>query len=202
MGDNDREELEEEGVHCSDGHYNFPYPESGMCGTCNNFLPGNSAASAGKVDHKGFSKTQRAVAARVLADEGVSWASAPEAMKQLALQFSKTRNNKTLELILSQLSKLKARPKPGEERRETKFEINLTSNTLENLHRSLDELDELETLVDELLLLLLELELELLLDWLELELLLDDDEDDDDELLWLLELEDELELELDELELL
>ena len=82
-------------------------------------------------------------ARRLLEDEGVEWAAATEGLRQLALRYIKTGNNKTLELLLLQVGALKAKPKPGEEQTELKYEVSLTAGSVESIKRSLSDLADL-----------------------------------------------------------
>ena len=133
----------QEPVKCSAGHVNDPYPSSGMCVVCNNYLPGNEAASSTRGKNLIFTKDQKDVAKRLLEGEGIKWPSAPETLRQLALGYAKTGQLRALEMMMGQIGTLRARPKPGEEVREEIYNIHLTSNTVENLHRSLHDLNEL-----------------------------------------------------------
>ena len=136
-------------VECARGHMNDPYPESGQCVECSIFLPANpyvmTGEEAGEHNRRRASggKSQTEIAHRVLEDEGIGWDDATEGMRQLALQFARTSNNKTLELILQQVGALKAKPKPGEENQELTYELTLTAGTVEELKRSLADLDAL-----------------------------------------------------------
>ena len=119
-------------VTCSRGHENSPVPETGRCVVCQTYLPGNPSAltseRAKEINEraKEGTKAQREVARRLLSDEGVEWTSATEGLRQLALGYAKTGNNRTLELLLQQVGALRARPKPGEEQTELKYEVTLT----------------------------------------------------------------------------
>ncbi len=77
-----------------------------------------------------------------LEDEGIPWDTATEGLRQLSLQFAKSKNYKTLELILQQIGVLKAKPKPGEEATELKYEVTLTGGSVEDLKRSLADLQQ------------------------------------------------------------
>ena len=87
-------------------------------------------------------KTRDEIARGVLEDEGIPWDDATEGMRQLALLFAKSKNVKTYELILQQIGVLKAKPKPGEEQTELKYEVTLTAGSLESIKRSLSDLDD------------------------------------------------------------
>lgn len=146
-----QEELEESPrlttVVCSRGHENTPYPTNGRCVVCQTYLPGNPSAltseKAKEINEKAKegTKAQREVARRLIEDKGTKWAAATEEIRQLALQYAKTGNNRTLELFLQQMGLLKARPKPGEEQTELKYEVSLTSSNVEDLRRSLSDLE-------------------------------------------------------------
>ena len=135
-------------VECKHGHINDPYPENGLCVECGIWLPGNkyrlhgeeakNAPTRGKIRRR----SQEQIAKNVLEDEGVPWKEATEGLRQLALMFAKSKNVKTLELILQQIGVLKAKPKPGEEATELKYEVSLTSGSVEDLKRSLSDLDD------------------------------------------------------------
>ena len=136
-------------VVCARGHLNSPYPSTGQCTECSIFLPGNphtlKSEDMDEINKRKVTqgKSQEEIACRVLEDEGLPWDEATESLRQLALQFAKSKNVKTLELILQQLSVLKARPKPGEADTELTYEVTLTSDTVENLKRSLADLREM-----------------------------------------------------------
>ena len=135
-------------VECKQGHINDPYPENGQCVVCSTFLPGNpykldsEKAKAARAKGVGGEKAIEASAHMILEDEGIPWDEATEGMRLLALQFAKNGHNKTLELILQQIGVLKAKPKPGEEATELKYEITLTGATVEDLTRSLSDLED------------------------------------------------------------
>ena len=135
--------------YCARGHLNDPYPENGQCTECNVFLPANPSAItselAGEYNRRRASggKSQDEIAHSVLEDEGILWDKATEGLRQLALQFAKSKNVKTLELILQQIGVLKAKPKPGEENPELTYELTLTAGTVQELKRSLSDLDAL-----------------------------------------------------------
>ena len=135
-------------VECSKGHINDPYPENGQCVVCSTFLPGNpykldsDTAKAARAKGVGGAQVIQDSAERILEDEGIPWDEATEGMRLLAVQFAKNGNNKTLELILQQIGVLKAKPKPGEEQTELKYEVTLTAGSLESIKRSLSDLDD------------------------------------------------------------
>lgn len=135
-------------VECSRGHLNDPYPYDGKCVECGLYLPSNPTrlkaedmAEINKRKAEG-GKTREEIAHAVLGDEGVEWDDAPEGMRQLALMFAKSKNLKTYELILQQIGVLKAKPKPGEETTELKYEVTLTAGNVDALKRSLSDLDD------------------------------------------------------------
>ena len=134
-------------VECSRGHPNDPYPENGKCVVCQVYLPDNKEgftsedmAEINKRKAEG-GKTQDEIARGVLEDEGVPWDEATEGMRQLSLLFAKSKNTKTYELILQQIGVLKAKPKPGEEQTELKYEVSLSAGSVEDLKRSLSDLE-------------------------------------------------------------
>ncbi|GAF88562.1 unnamed protein product [marine sediment metagenome] len=86
-------------------------------------------------------KAQDEIARDVLKDEGIAWDDATEGMRQLALLFAKSKNVKTYELILQQIGVLKAKPKPGEEVTEIRHELSLTADNVQDLKRSLSDLE-------------------------------------------------------------
>ena len=134
-------------VTCSRGHENSPYPESGRCVVCQTYLPGNPSAltseKAKEINEraKDGTKAQREVARRLLEDKGIKWAAATEELRQLALQYAKTGNNRTLELFLQQMGTLKAKPKPGDEQVKTEYQVVLSAGSVEDLKRSLSDLE-------------------------------------------------------------
>ena len=135
-------------TECARGHMNDPYPENGQCQECNIFLPANpytlkaeDMAEINKRKAEG-GKTREEIARAVLEDEGVGWDDAPEGMRQLALMFAKSKNLKTYELILQQIGVLKAKPKPGEEQPELRYEVSLTAGSVESLKVSLSDLED------------------------------------------------------------
>ena len=134
-------------VTCSRGHENTPYPENGRCVVCQTYLPGNPDAltseKAKEINEKTKEGTraQREVARRLLSDEGIEWAAATEGLRQLAFRYAKDGNNRTLELLLQQVGALKAKPKPGEEQTELKYEVSLTAASVDSLQQSLADLD-------------------------------------------------------------
>ena len=127
---------------------NDPYPENGQCTECNIFLPANpyaldsEGAKEVRARAREGTKSQEQIAKSVLEDEGVPWKEAPEGLRQLSLQFAKSRNVKTLELSYQQIGVLKAKPKPGEEATELKYEVSLTADSVDSLKRSLADLDD------------------------------------------------------------
>ena len=136
-------------VECSRGHYNDPYPYDGKCVECGVYLPSNptvltseQVAEANRRRASG-GKSQEEIARSILEDDGLPWDDAPEGLRQLALLFAKSKNTKTYELILQQIGVLRAKPKPGEEQTELKYEVSLTSSSIEDLKRSLQDLDDL-----------------------------------------------------------
>ncbi len=134
------------------GTFNDPYPETGRCVGCSKWLKGNKSgfdsetAKQAQDARKSLTKSQKEIARKILKDEGVSWKSATEGLRQLAKQFAKTGNIKTYELILQQLDKLKAKPKSSEDAPDAEIVVYLTSDTVENLAKSLEVLDELSAL--------------------------------------------------------
>ena len=134
-------------VECSRGHLNDPYPDNGRCTVCGIYLAVNPDAytseSAAESNRRkaGGEKSREEIAHGVLEDEGVPWDEATEGMRQLALLFAKSKNTKTYELILQQIGVLKAKPKPGEEQTELKYEVSLTAGSVESIKRSLSDLD-------------------------------------------------------------
>ena len=136
-------------TECARGHMNDPYPENGQCGECNIFLPANPYAMTGEeaIEHNkrraAGGKSQDEIAHGVLEDEGVPWDEATEGMRQLALLFAKSKNTKTYELILQQIGVLKAKPKPGEEAVKVEYQVAITSDTVDGLKDSLQDLDDL-----------------------------------------------------------
>lgn len=134
-------------VECKQGHINDPYPENGQCVVCSTFLPGNpykldsEKAKDARAKGVGGAKAIEESAHKILEDEGIPWDEATEGMRLLAMQFAKNGHNKTLELILQQIGVLKAKPKPGEEATELKYEVSLTSSNVEDLKRSLSDLE-------------------------------------------------------------
>lgn len=135
-------------AECWRGHVNDPYPENGKCTECEAFLPGNphvlKSEDMAEINKRkaGGGKTQAEIAHGVLEDEGVPWDEATEGMRQLALLFAKSKNTKTYELILQQIGVLKAKPKPGEEQTELKYEVSLSAGNVEDLKRSLSDLED------------------------------------------------------------
>ena len=136
-------------VTCSRGHENTPYPENGRCVVCQTYLPGNPSAltseRAKEINErsKEGTRAQREIARRLIEDKGTKWADAPEEVRQLALQYAKTGNNRTLELFLQQIGVLKAKPKPGEEQTELKYEVSLTADTIDSIKGSLSDLNDI-----------------------------------------------------------
>ena len=135
-------------VECGRGHMNDPYPHNGKCVECGVYLPSNptiltseQVAEANRRRAAG-GKSREEIAHGVLEDEGVPWDDATEGMRQLALLFAKSKNTKTYELILQQIGVLKAKPKPGEEATELKYEVSLTGRSVEDLTRSLSDLED------------------------------------------------------------
>ncbi len=135
-------------VECSRGHFNDPYPYDGKCVECGVYLPSNpttftaeTAADAASM-RTGGDKSREEIAHAILEDDGLPWDDAPEGLRQLALLFAKSKNTKTYELILQQIGVLKAKPKPGEEQTELKYEVSLTSSSVEDLRRSLSDLED------------------------------------------------------------
>ena len=132
---------------CARGHWNDPYPENGQCRECNVFLPANPTAItselAGEYNRRRASggKSQDEIAHSVLEDEGIKWDDATEGLRQLSLQFAKTKNVKTLELILQQIGVLKAKPKSGESEQVVEYQVALTAGSVASLKRSLADLE-------------------------------------------------------------
>jgi len=137
-------------VKCkSCGLLNDPYPETGRCIGCSRWLKGNKSRFNSETrrswgrDAKSATLSQKEIAHKILKDEGIGWNSATEGLRQLAIQFAKTGHIKTYELILQQLDRLKARPKSSEDVVEAEIVVYLTSDTVENLEKSLEVLDEI-----------------------------------------------------------
>ena len=137
------EELRKVAVVCAKGHEHSTYPESGLCQSCGIFLPENQASALAAGTRREITRAQLDVAERLLDDEGVVWKEAPEVLRQLAQSYAKTQNIKTLEMMLSQIGTLKARPRPSVPEVEAAYVVNLTADTVDNLERSLDVLGEL-----------------------------------------------------------
>ena len=136
-------------VECARGHWNDPYPNDGKCVDCGLYLPANptvltseQVAEANRRRASG-GKSMDEIAHRVLEDEGIPWDKATEGLRQLALQFAKSKNTKTLELILQQIGVLKAKPKPGDEPTELVYALTLSAGTVAELERSLAVLEAL-----------------------------------------------------------
>lgn len=134
-------------VECGRGHMNDPYPHNGKCVECGVYLPSNptiltseQVADANRRRASG-GKSQDEIARGILEDEGIPWDEATEGLRQLSLQFVKSKNYKTLELILQQIGVLKAKPKPGEETTELKYEVSLSATSVDDLTRSLSDLE-------------------------------------------------------------
>ncbi len=135
-------------VECSRGHPNDPYPENGKCVVCQVYLPDNKegfkSEDMAEINRRKAEgdKSREQVAHDVLEDEGLPWDDATEGLRQLAFMFAKSKNIKTYELILQQIGVLKAKPKPGEEATELKYEVSLTADSVDSLKRSLADLDD------------------------------------------------------------
>lgn len=135
-------------VECFRGHMNDPFPENGKCTVCHVYLPGNkegfTSEDMDEINKRKAEggKTREEIAHGVLEDEGVPWDEATEGMRQLALLFAKSKNTKTYELILQQIGVLKAKPKPGEEQTELKYEVSLTAGSVDDIKRSLADLND------------------------------------------------------------
>ena len=130
-------------VVCAKGHENDPYPEDGRCTECHIFLPNNQASILPDGSRREFTQRQKDIAKGLLEDEGIKWNEASEVLRQLSLNYAKTQNNKTLELMLAQVGTLKARPRPGDTEQVTEFQVVLSAETTGNLERSLAVLDRL-----------------------------------------------------------
>ena len=134
-------------VECKRGHWNDPYPENGQCAVCSTFLPGNpykldsEKAKDTRAKGVGGKKAIEASARMILEDEGIPWEKATEGLRLLAMQFAKNGHNKTLELIYQQIGVLKAKPRPGEEQTELKYEVSLTADTIDSIKGSLQDLN-------------------------------------------------------------
>ena len=136
-------------AECWRGHVNDPYPENGMCTVCSAFLPGNKEgfksedmAEINKRKAEG-DKSREQIAKDVLEDEGLRWDDATEGLRQLAFMFAKSKNIKTYELILQQIGVLKAKPRPGEEQTELKYEVSLTADTIDSIKGRLSDLNDI-----------------------------------------------------------
>lgn len=138
----------QEPVKCSKGHLNTPYPGDGRCVECGIYLDNNpdvftpDSAAEGRKVRSTLEGAREKTARRLLEDEGIPWDNATEGLRQLAMRYIKDGNNKTLELLLQQVGALKAKPKPGEEATELKYEVSLTAGSVEDLKRSLSDLEE------------------------------------------------------------
>ena len=135
-------------VECFRGHMNDPFPENGKCTVCHVYLPGNKqgfkSEDMAEINRRKAEgdKSREQIAHDVLEDEGLPWDEATEGLRQLAFMFAKSKNIKTYELILQQIGVLKAKPKPGEEATELKYEVSLTADSVDSLKRSLSDLDD------------------------------------------------------------
>ena len=136
-------------VECARGHWNDPYPNDGKCVECGLYLPANPTALKSE-DMDAINKRKAAggksvdeIAHAVLEDEGVPWKEATEGLRQLSLQFAKTRAVKTLELIYQQIGALKAKPKSAEGDTVVEYQVSLTAGTVDGLKRSLADLESL-----------------------------------------------------------
>lgn len=136
-------------VSCSRGHLNDPYPSNGQCTECSIFLPANpyvlKSEDMDEINKRKAlgGKTREEIARSILEDEGVEWDSATETLRQLALQFAKSKNTKTIELILQQIGVLRAKPRPGEADTVVEYQVILTGASVEALKDSLQDLDDL-----------------------------------------------------------
>jgi len=132
-------------VECNNGHLNDPYPESGNCVVCGNFLPGND---------KRFSKESRAAinpgitakkrglekkSREVLESLGIKWSEAPKYLQMMSETAAKSGNMKDMEFLLQQVGELKARPKSSEEVESTIVEVHISDAVI----KSLETLDEI-----------------------------------------------------------
>ncbi len=132
-------------VTCAKGHLNDPYPESGRCVVCNNFLKGNrnimTTEKAAELTErkKTGTKAHEETAQKIVEGEGFKWKEVTETIRQLVLNYAKQGNLKDLELALQQMGKLRAKPKQAEEAEDIVIEVHVSDKLLE----SLEVLDEI-----------------------------------------------------------
>ena len=130
-------------AECARGHWNEPYPDNGKCTVCGLYLAANPdvLTSESAAEYRGLqaggARSREEIARAILEDEGIPWEKATEGLRQLSLQFAKSKNTKTLELILQQIGVLKAKPKPGEEQQAVEYQAVLTAGGVAALERSL-----------------------------------------------------------------
>ncbi|KKN56372.1 hypothetical protein LCGC14_0572830 [marine sediment metagenome] len=126
-------------VSCKKGHLNDPYPESGRCGICNNYLPGNrdrfdsKRASASRNLQTTGEKANLETAMLIVEDDGFKWDEIGEGNRTLVTRWVEAKDRPAYELYLEQMKRRQARPKATEETEDTVIEVHVSDALLESL---------------------------------------------------------------------
>lgn len=126
-------------VSCKNGHLNDPYPESGRCVVCNNYLPGNrdrydsKKGSAARMSQVTKEKTHLETARRIVADDGFEWDDIGEGNRTLVMRWVTVNDFSAYKLYLDQVKKRMAPPKATEETEDTVIEVHVSEAVLESL---------------------------------------------------------------------
>ena len=132
-------------VECANGHLNDPYPESGRCVICNNFLKGNrhrldsKKASAYRKLQVTGEVANLETAMLIVEDDGFEWDEIGEGNRTLVMRWVEAKDRPAYELYLEQMKRRQARPKATEETEDTVIEVHVPEAVL----KSLEDLSEI-----------------------------------------------------------
>lgn len=126
-------------VECKKGHLNDPYPESGRCVVCNNYLEGNrdrfdseKGAGARQIQVT-KEKANLETAKRIVADDGFEWDEIGEGNRTLVMNWVEKSDRPSYVLYLEQMEKRMAAPRPVEKAEDTVIEVHVSDNLLKSL---------------------------------------------------------------------
>lgn len=128
-------------VECNNGHLNDPYPDTGRCVVCNDWMPGNRHRFDSK---KGAASRQRQVtgekanletAKRIVADDGFEWGEIGEGNRTLVMNWVANNDRPSYVLYLEQMEKRMAAPRPIEKAEDTVNEVHVSDELLKSLEQ-------------------------------------------------------------------
>ena len=126
-------------VTCGRGHLNDPYPESGRCVVCGNFLKGNrniittEKQKEYRERKKTGTKAHGETARQIVKDDGFEWDDIGEGNRTLVMNWVVRNDRASYVLYLEQMRKRLAAPKASEEVEATVIEVHVSDALIESL---------------------------------------------------------------------